>query len=228
MALLGKGAITTWNDVRPDGREVFYGWHEEEHIAERVGIPGFLRGRRYRRIEAEIEWFTLYETTTSDVLTSAAYQERLNNPTERTRYSAPFSINMTRGLTTVVASRGDPDGGCLLAVGLTVDDAAVAATRAALGQALVDELGAITGICAAHLTESDRAASRVQTAEKKLRDRPSLVPDAVLLVESSRVAPLAAARRAIEARLAGLDGVAQLRPFGTYGLEFQLLRRPLP
>ena len=58
----GRGAITIWQDVRPEARADFFAWHNQEHIPERVGIPGFLRGRRYGALEGAPEFFTLYET----------------------------------------------------------------------------------------------------------------------------------------------------------------------
>ena len=49
MAFLGKGAMAFWNDVTADGEADFNHWHVFEHIPERVGVPGFLRGRGARR-----------------------------------------------------------------------------------------------------------------------------------------------------------------------------------
>ena len=46
--LAGEGAIAIWNGISDEGRADFYAWHLSEHMPERVGIPGFLRGRRYR------------------------------------------------------------------------------------------------------------------------------------------------------------------------------------
>ena len=226
MTLLGAGAIAIWNDVRPEARENFYAWHEQEHIAERVGIEGFLRGRRYIAVAAEIEFFTLYETVDAAVMTGPHYRERLEHPTEWTRRSVPGSINLTRGLTEVVARHGDADGGYLLATGLTLgDDAPVIIPSLS---ELVARLAAEPGICATHLTTSDRAASRVQTAEKQARDKPADVPDAVLLVESSRERPLLAADELLRAVVGTLPTIAMLRPPGRYRLEFQVVKARAP
>ena len=35
------------HDLLPDAKNDFYEWHNREHIPERLGIPGFNRGRRY-------------------------------------------------------------------------------------------------------------------------------------------------------------------------------------
>ena len=55
MSLLGQAVVAIWNDVAPEGREQFYEWHNHEHMPERVGIPGFLRGRRYHAADAFAE-----------------------------------------------------------------------------------------------------------------------------------------------------------------------------
>ena len=47
MSLAGSGAVCIWHDIEPEATDEFYQWHNREHMPERVGIPGFLRGRRY-------------------------------------------------------------------------------------------------------------------------------------------------------------------------------------
>ena len=88
MALAGGGAICIWNDITPEGRDEFYAWHLHEHMPERAAIPGFRRGRRYVGLDAATspEFFTLYETETAEVQTSAPYLARLN-PEKPPRYS---------------------------------------------------------------------------------------------------------------------------------------------
>src|SRR5690606_13279244 len=81
MALAGEGAVAIWHDLAPEGRAAFHAWHGEEHMPERVGIPGFLRGRRYVALSADLEYFNLYEALSPQVLTGADYQSRLNAPT---------------------------------------------------------------------------------------------------------------------------------------------------
>ncbi len=47
MALIGQGVLIIWHAMTPEGDLEMIRWHDREHVAERVGIPGFLRGRRY-------------------------------------------------------------------------------------------------------------------------------------------------------------------------------------
>ena len=47
MALIGQGVLAIWNGIKPEAEDDFVAWHVREHIPERVGLPGFVRGRRY-------------------------------------------------------------------------------------------------------------------------------------------------------------------------------------
>jgi hypothetical protein len=91
MGLLGKGVLAIWNGIAPEAEEDFVAWHVREHIPERVGLPGFLRGRRYVALDGFPKYFNFYETTTADDLSSAAYRARLDAPTDWTRkVGTPF------------------------------------------------------------------------------------------------------------------------------------------
>ena len=49
------GVIAIWHDVLPEAKDEFYEWHSREHMPERVGIPGFRRGRRYLAVSGAPE-----------------------------------------------------------------------------------------------------------------------------------------------------------------------------
>src|SRR5262249_45357292 len=93
-SLAGQGVGAIWNDTLPEGRAEFYEWHNREHMPERVGIPGFRRGRRYIALDARPEFFTLYETDGPHTLSGAEYLTRLNNPT-------PWTLRATRAFRNV-------------------------------------------------------------------------------------------------------------------------------
>lgn len=221
MSLLGKGAVTIWNDIRWAGRDVFYRWHDEEHMPERVGIEGFLRGRRYIRIEAEVEWFTLYETKTTAVLDSETYLERLNNPTEWTKRTVTYFENVTRGLTEVRHSTGKVDGGNLLSAAYTLSDEGSAGADAFI-ELVRDRLATSTGIAATHVCIADRQASSIETAERRARGNPTVIPDVVVMLESGRASWLTAARDILDTAATKIKGAEVLRPPGTYRLEYEL------
>ena len=45
MSLMGKGALVIWHDIAAGCETDYEEWHSKEHMLERVGIEGFLRGR---------------------------------------------------------------------------------------------------------------------------------------------------------------------------------------
>jgi hypothetical protein len=178
--LAGRGAITIWQDVRPEAREDFFAWHNGEHIPERVGIPGFLRGRRYGALAGSPEFFTLYETAGPEVHTSAAYFERLNNPTPQTRRVAPMMINNVRSLCRVEWSRGVVHGGLMTTLRF---DAEEGNRLLALLTERLPRMLEQPGVVGAHLCLADKGASSVKTEEKRSRPAAALVPGWVVLVE---------------------------------------------
>src|SRR5215217_4344948 len=119
MSLFGRGAVTIWNGILEEGRNEFFGWHNREHILERVEVPGFNRGRRYIAapdgdgITTEPEFFTLYEVDDVRVLAEGPYLERLAAPTEWTRRAVPFFTDTARSLTQVVFTSGLGQGGII-------------------------------------------------------------------------------------------------------------------
>ena len=87
--MIGDAALGIWMDVDPAGLDDFNAWYRRQHLPERLSVPGFLRGRRYQTTGEGPVYFTLYETADAAVLSSAAYLERLNNPTDWTRRALP-------------------------------------------------------------------------------------------------------------------------------------------
>jgi hypothetical protein len=45
--LLGEAVLAVWCDIDPEHDAEFNDWYTHQHLPERVGIPGFLRGRRW-------------------------------------------------------------------------------------------------------------------------------------------------------------------------------------
>ena len=80
MPLLGSAAMLLSFDVAPEAITEHDDWHTHEHLEERLSIPGFLRGTRWVALRGQPRYFVLYEVAELATLTSAAYLERLNNP----------------------------------------------------------------------------------------------------------------------------------------------------
>lgn len=191
MSLAGEGVVAIWNGIRPQGRAEFYEWHNREHMPERVGIPGFLRGRRYSAVDAHPEFFTLYETRSVADLSGPEYLARLNAPTEWTRRATAHFTDTARSLCRVAISIGVGMGGWIVTWRFEAapqwDEAQVLRT-----------LAAAPGVVGAHLCVADRAASGIETEEKKGRPK-NAVPAYVLMAEGG------ADREALEAACAGVS-----------------------
>ena len=79
------GILAIFNNVAPGREAEFDAWFQHEHLAERIAVPGFLLGRRHEAVAAEPRYFNFYVTTSSAILKSPAYLERLDHPTPMTR-----------------------------------------------------------------------------------------------------------------------------------------------
>jgi len=83
--MLGSGVLAVWNDCEEGSEETYESWYQTEHLPERLGVPGFKRGRRYQALEGSPEFFTWYEVESPSVLRSAEYINCLSNPTPWTK-----------------------------------------------------------------------------------------------------------------------------------------------
>lgn len=225
MALAGEGAICIWNDITPEGRAEFFAWHNTEHIPERVGIPGFLRGRRYRALggATDPEFFTLYETTTVDVLSGAAYLARLNAPTPWTKTATLAFRNTSRALTRVAGSLGHGSGGILATLRFAVSADRHAAAPGWIRAELLPAIMALPEIAGAHLCLTNSDASAARTAESRDRTDILAAPEWIVLIEACGSASAGHAAALASAQLQPLGGSPVVG--GLYGLDFDLLAR---
>ena len=81
----GTGVLAVWNDCAAGRENTYEKWYQTEHLPERLGVPGFKRGRRYQAIKGSPEFFTWYEVASPDVLRSPDYVNCLSNPTPWTQ-----------------------------------------------------------------------------------------------------------------------------------------------
>jgi len=225
--LIGEAFVAIWHDVAPEGKADYYEWHNREHMPERVGIPGFRRGRRYIAERGTPEYFNLYEVDTMDVLTGQDYLARLNNPTPWTRRTVPHIRNVSRSLCRVEASFGCAQGGAIMTWRVEATEGQEEVLRRYLREALPPVFHR-PGVLGAHFGTADRSGSEIMTEERKARGTLTLVPGWVILVEGISPAALGSA---VEPEL----GVPALRShgaahdilFGIYRLETSLAETAL-
>lgn len=184
----GAAAVIIWNGIEASAATDFIAWHNREHIAERVGIPGFLSGRRLRDVEGS-GYLTLYDLENSKTLSSTAYQARLDAPTDWTRRVVPYFRNTVRALSNRTAGAGYGDGGFVLSLRLGEVDP-MAAREKALRAHVADVYEDDKRIVGWHWFETDQTASQRKTAESAARKGDADQPLATLLVEASSLTAL--------------------------------------
>lgn len=84
------------NDVVADAEPDFNRWYENQHLAERLGVPGFQNARRYVAQRAAPRYVAFYETDGTEVFASEAYRARLASPTDWTQRTMPAFRAMHR------------------------------------------------------------------------------------------------------------------------------------
>jgi hypothetical protein len=106
MPLLGPAAMLLSFDVVEEAIAEHDQWHTQEHLLERLSIPGFVRGTRWVALQGQPRYFVMYEVAQLATLTSAAYLERLNHPSPWTAKIMPYYRGMIRGFCSVTGSFG--------------------------------------------------------------------------------------------------------------------------
>jgi hypothetical protein len=68
-----QGLLLVMADIAPEHEEEFNRWYEEEHLDERIAIPGFLSARRFTALEGSPKYLAIYDLESPDVLKSPEY-----------------------------------------------------------------------------------------------------------------------------------------------------------
>ena len=88
----GSGLLMVWADVPADKEPDFNRSYNEEHLAERLAIPGFLSGARYEAVKGGPKHLAVYE------LESAAWNAQ--------RDAVPVSTTMRNHMKHATGSPG--------------------------------------------------------------------------------------------------------------------------
>ena len=179
------GMVVIWNDIKEDMRDEFVQWHSIEHLPERVSIPGFISGQRWYGEHASPQYLTTYVTQNTEVLTSDAYIQRLNNPTPWTLKTVAAFCNTCRAAGEVIWEYGSKKGygGHILAIRITeLEDLTILTEHL---NSLANSLEqCFAELLRARLVLTTPNASQLPTAERAVRTGDQNEPHIVLLLES--------------------------------------------
>jgi hypothetical protein len=99
--------LVVLSDIRPELEPDFIRWYDEEHLPQRLAVPGFLRAARFEAGPAVYssglampeapppKHLAVYEMEGPEVLQSATYRDLIANPSEWTRrVRATFDLRL--------------------------------------------------------------------------------------------------------------------------------------
>ena len=222
MALLGGAALAMWWDMAPEVRPDFEDWHSHEHFPERMGIPGFRRGSRWRSATGGEGFFVMYELQGYETLSSQHYLASLNRPTPWSTRMMPHHRNMVRSQCHVLESRGSGVSGHALTVRLSPAPGRDDALRESLKD-LIAQLPMRPGVTGAHLLRHE-APQIAATTEQKIRGGDSFADWVVVICGYDLQAlQLIAENEAGDAALAAHGAVA-----GSISALYSLAHSALP
>jgi len=223
--MLGSAAMVLSFDIEPAAVVEHDEWHTREHLPERLAIDGFLCGSRWRALEGLPRYLVVYEVAELAVLSSSAYQERLNNPTPWTQKMMKSYRDMRRGFCGVEASLGRGLGCATLLVRFAPAPGREADLRGWLTRRVLPDLAELPGFAGAHLLRA--AATPAMTAEQQIRGSDQGL-DWVLLVMSHRAQALTSlAMTKLDPQPFVENGAARLPMTQAYGLQYALSRDDL-
>jgi hypothetical protein len=209
------GVLAVWTDVVAEHETEFNSWYSEEHLPERLAIPGFRYVRRYAGLGSP-KYLTFYETQRADVLASAPYLERLANPSDWTRRVMPWFVATRRCACRVLASVGQGVGGVAQSVTFSMWQAEEALPAWLSGKAL-PEAASHLGCVRVQLWHCDAAITGQPNPEAALRPQRDSAADWMILIEAVCEPALGEILPALEKTLHA-NGVTQVLSQGPYQL----------
>ena len=203
-----QGLMVFLANFEPEHQQAYRQWHNAEHIPERVGIPGFLLGRRYLATDDATRFLMCYDTLGQQVLVSDAYLHALNHPTPWTRQALTWFRNPDRNVYTLLSASAAPAPAPVLAV-----------ARFDCGALPAGEPPA--GVSRMALYALDGAGSSVRTQEAGIHGARSASDGGLLWLECSDVQLLRepGRRQALQAWAAALP-LQGLQPLQFFCIDF--------
>jgi hypothetical protein len=166
-----KGMMAFWTDIDDENLLEVQKWHNCEHMTERVSIPGFIVGRRYRGVDDAPTFFITYETRDTDVLQSAAYLQALNNSTPWTQHALTFFKNNIRNIYTKTSVAGTAPAteapfNYVLRFNIDVGDRSTTLDR--LTSDYLPAIAALPDVFRSRFYEIDEKISSIMTGEREI------------------------------------------------------------
>lgn len=187
------GLLLVMNDVPQELDEEFNHWYHTERLEDRLSIPGFNWARRYRAVDGQPEYMVVYQCQSIDVLESAAYRHRLDNPNENATKFLPKLQNVTRAACRQTWTLDHAIGGSAIVVQCNAAEGRKEDARRFVKHSLAERLKESGCMVSMSLWEADSYVTATSTSEIVKRASPDHYADWVILVEGYDLARLSLA-----------------------------------
>lgn len=162
--------MAVWGDVAPATEAEFGEWYFRQHVPERVGVPGWRIGRRFKRLDrGKHRYLAVYDADSVESFAHPVYRHSLDHPTEWTQAMMPAFRNFIRAACRVRLAVGEVAGGVIATVRYDPPEAGREPIARWLGGEALHGLREHPGITRLQLWEADRAQSLVKTTERAIR-----------------------------------------------------------
>jgi heme-degrading monooxygenase HmoA len=226
--------MCTWTDCADGAEADFTEWYNRQHLAERVGVPGFLSGARYVAERGAPKYLAYYEWESTAVGPSPAYMERQDNPTRWTRRIMSSFQNTIRTVFRRRLRLGLGRGAAAASLRFAPEPGQEARLERRL-ERILPRLQRHPGMVGVTLLQVDADGSRMNSNESRMRAAPDALAAWAIHAEAMDMASL---KRAWTAEVAQADlakhGAARRMQLGYYRLLFALSKdgadeiRPAP
>jgi hypothetical protein len=166
-----RGLLAFWTDVDDEYLLEVQKWHNCEHLTERVSIPGFLVGLRYRGLGSAPTFAIFYETTDTQVLKSQPYHRTLNNPTPWTREALTHFKNNIRNIYTLLSSGGKSaptEAPYTYVIRFNLDPVSECEAVEWIKGVYLPEISHLSGVYRVRFYQIDEEISNIMTGEREI------------------------------------------------------------
>ena len=97
---IGSTILVVMMDVDPEHDEEFNRWYNDEHLPERLEIPGYVSARRFKLEEGQgvLKYLCIWELEDASPLQSHEYQAQNDRPSELRDRAHSYIRERMRGL----------------------------------------------------------------------------------------------------------------------------------
>lgn len=162
--------MAVWGDATPECDAEFREWYHREHIPERVAMPGWRNGRRYRKLgRGKHRYLAAYDVERLACFDDPVYRHALDNPSDWTQRMMREFRNFVRATSRVRFSSGEVLGTVVATVRYAPGTGDAEEIARWLAGVALHDLRNREGITRVQHWEADMSRSLAKTGEQSIR-----------------------------------------------------------